>query len=117
MTVRGKFTVPDPPADEGARWRTIGAVVLALGIVGAGLVYSLEKPPMDVSDILPTAHDSKVVARNIEVNTGKAGVFMLDLMDALQVPGTQALIIAVVSILAASACFYIAHLSDNAARR
>jgi hypothetical protein len=117
MTEDGKSSGPDSSAREGARWRTVGVILLALGIVGACLVYWLEKPPADLSDLIPAAQDSKAVTRSIEMNSGKAGLFMDNLMTDLQNPGTQALIIVVTAILLASGCFYVAQLSDHAGRR
>jgi hypothetical protein len=117
MTEDGKSPGPVSSANSGARWRTIGVILLALGIVGACLIYWLEKPPADLSDVMPATQDSKEATRSIEMNSGTAGLFMDQLMTDLQNPGTQALIIVVAAILLASGCFYVAQLSDHAGRR
>jgi len=84
--------------------------VLLLGLSAAGLVYWLGTPPVDLSDDVATAQTSKTVDRDIEMNVGKMGLFMSDLSEDLKDPGTQAAIIAVVSIFVAAGCFYFARL-------
>ena len=117
MTESGNLSGPGASVRQSARWRTIGVVVLAVGIVVACLVYWLERPPPDMSDVMPTAQDSKVVARKIEMDSGKAGLLADELMAALQNPGTQAILIVVVASLVSSGCFYVAHLLEKAGRR
>jgi hypothetical protein len=57
-----------------------------------------------------TASTSKKQARAIEVNVGKMGLFMNDLLEDFQDPGTQAATIAVASVFVACGCFYFARL-------
>lgn len=73
------------------------------------LVYWKGTPP-DLPDDLPNADTSKKVARDIEINSGQTGLLLNNLLEDLQEPGVQAVIIAVVTILAAGGCFYIAQL-------
>ena len=94
----------------GARLRTLGLLVLLLGLGGAGLVYWFGAPAEDLSDDVATARTSKKVDRAIEVNVGKMGLFMSDLMEDFQDPRTQAAAIAIASALAACGCFYFARL-------
>jgi hypothetical protein len=94
----------------GTTLRIIGAVILALGLGGAGLVYWLSAPPDDLSDEVLRASNSKRVQRAIEVNVGKMGVVMDGLAEDLEDPATKAIVIAVAAILLASGCFYFAHL-------
>jgi hypothetical protein len=101
---------PDFPPRAGTALRIVGAVILFLGLSTAGLVYGLSPPPADLSDDVLSARNSKKVQRAIEVNVGKMGVVMEDLTEDLQDPATQAIVIAVGSILLASGCFYFAHL-------
>jgi flagellar basal body-associated protein FliL len=92
------------------RLRTIGVLILLLGLGGAGLVYWTGAPPEDLSDDVATARTSKKEARAIEMNVGKMGLWTNDLLEDLQDPGTQAVMIVVASILVASGCFYFARL-------
>jgi hypothetical protein len=101
---------PDPAPKAGARLRMAGILILLLGLLGAGLVYWQGAPPDDSSDDVATARTSKKQARSIEVNVGKMGVFMADLMEDYQDPGTQAVTIVVASFLVACGCFYFARL-------
>ena len=87
----------------------VGALVLLLGLGGAGIVYWTGSPPVDLSSDPATARDYKTETRDIEINFGKMGLLMNEWMTDLERPGTQAAIIALVSILAASGCFYFAH--------
>jgi hypothetical protein len=94
----------------GTALRMIGAVILVLGLGGAGLVYWLSPPPKDLSDEVLRASNSKKVQRAIEVNVGKMGVVMDGLAEDLEDPATKAMVIAVAAILLSSGCFYFAHL-------
>ncbi len=96
------------------RMRKIGALVLAAGLAGAGLLYWKGPPPRNLSDEVSTARTSKKLAHEIELNTGKAGLMVNDLMENLQYPKTQAAIMAVASVLVGAGCFYIARLIDRA---
>jgi len=94
----------------GARLRAIGVLVLLVGLGVACLVYWRGTRPEDLSVDVNNPDNSKIVQRNIEMNVGKAGLFMSDLMDDLKDPANQAAGIAVVAILVAAGCFYIARL-------
>jgi hypothetical protein len=86
----------------------IGVLVLLLGLGGAGVVYWTGSPPEDLSADPATARAYKTEARDIEINFGKMGLILNDWMADLERPGTQAAIIALVSILVASGCFWFA---------
>jgi len=86
----------------------IGVLVLLLGLGGAGAVYWTGSPPVDLSSDPATARDYKTETRDIEINFGKMGLLMNEWMADLERPGTQAGLIALVSILVASGCFYFA---------
>jgi len=101
-------TGADSPGKGRGRLRMIGALVLLLGLGGAGAVYWTGGPPADLSSDPATARDYKTERRDIEINFGKMGLILDDLMADLERPGTQAAIIALVSILVASGCFYFA---------
>ena len=94
----------------GARLRIIGVLVLLLGLGGAGVLYWTGAPPEDLTDDVATARTSKKEVRAIEVNVGKMGVFMDDLLEDWQNPGTKASTIVAASIFVASGCFYFARL-------
>jgi hypothetical protein len=100
--------VQDSRPKRGGRLNIIGILVLLLGFGGAGLVYWTGAPPEDLSDDLATTRAYKTETRNIEMNFGKMGLLMTDLMEDLSHPGTQAGLIAAASILVASGCFFCA---------
>jgi hypothetical protein len=108
-------TRPISAPRAGRTFRVIGAVILFLGLAGAGLDYGLKAPATDLSDDVLTASNSKKVQRAIEVNVGKMGVMMDGLSENMQDPATQAGVIAGASILLAAGCFYIAHLQARGA--
>lgn len=110
MTVNNITPAPGPARRAGARRRAAGILILLLGLGGAGLVYWTGAPPADLSDDVATPRTSKRAARAIEVNFGKAGLIMSDLMEDWQDPAIKAATIAATSILAASGCFYFAGL-------
>jgi hypothetical protein len=110
MAVNNPMPGPDSSPKAGAWLRAIGVLVLLLGLGGAGLVYWTGDPPDDLSDDVSTARTSKKLARDIEINVGKMGLFMNDLLENWQDPGTQALTIIVASVLVASGCFYFTRL-------
>ncbi len=109
MAVKNRTPGPDSPSGAGARLRTVGALILLIGLGGALLVYWKGAPP-DLPDDLPNANTSKKVARDIEINSGQTGLLLNDLQEDLQEPGVQAVIIAVVTLLAAFGCFFVAQL-------
>jgi hypothetical protein len=106
------MTNPTPRPASSARvverLRFIGVLVLLLGMSGVGLVYWKAAPPEDAPLDVATPSNSKIAARAVEVNVGKAGLLASDLMEELKNPGTQASVIVVASILLAAGCFYIA---------
>jgi hypothetical protein len=95
--------------------RLIGIVVLALGIGGAGLVYWLGTRSPDVSDDVSMLGYNKAQTRQMEQLYGKSGLLIEEWTNDLKQPGTQAILIMVVSALVATGCFYFARLleSDN----
>jgi len=110
MATNHRAPTTNPPPEAGARLRTIGVLILLLGLAGAGLVYWTGAPPKDLSDDVSTAETSKKVARDIELNFGKMGLLMNDFSEDLKHPGVRAVLILAGSILVASGCFYFARL-------
>ena len=102
-----------PSVTRRARLRTIGVVVLLLGIGGAALVYWLGTRSPDLADNPLMAGMAKVEARQMTNLYGKSGLVMLDFLDNLSRPGTQATIIVAISTLIAFGCFYFARTSDD----
>jgi hypothetical protein len=91
----------------------IGILVLVLGIAGACLFYWVEarSAAPTIDDLLPDY--SRARAREIGILMGNFGVMMLGWTDALERPGTQAIIIAAVSALVALGCFRAARVLDD----
>jgi hypothetical protein len=104
-----------PPRRAGAALRLIGAIILVLGLGGAGLVYCLSTPPDASSDEVLRSSNSKRVQRAIEVNVGKMGVVMDGLAEDLEDPATKAIVLAAISLLLGAGCFYFAHLQARGA--
>jgi hypothetical protein len=114
MAANDKITEPVSSARRLARRLRITAVVVLLSGMIAGLaVYWTGTPPADLSDDVATADTSKIVQRDIEMNAGKMGLFMSDLLDDWQHPGTRAAVLLVTAVLVAGGCFYFARLLDR----
>jgi len=93
--------------------RIAGIIILSLGIAGAGIVYWLGTRSPDLSDDLSMTGYDKPVERQMGILYGKQGELIEDWSNDLKQPGTQAVIIAVISAIIASGCFYFARLSDD----
>jgi hypothetical protein len=114
MAANDKITEPVSSARRLARRLRITAVVVLLSGMIAGLaVYWTGTPPADLSDDVATADTSKIVQRDIEMNAGKMGLFMSDLLDDWQYPGTRAAVLLMTAVLVAGGCFYFARLLDR----
>ncbi|MGD1086696.1 MAG: hypothetical protein ABSA47_18315 [Verrucomicrobiota bacterium] len=113
MSIHHKAPGPHASTRRGARLRLIGALVLALGLAAAGLVYLTGPPPeADLSSDPSTAKAYKRDLRDTEINFGRTGVIVNELWADLQRPGAQAVLITAFAVLAASGCFYFARLLD-----
>ena len=95
------------------RLRTIGVAVLLLGLIGAGAVYWIGTHSSEPSEDELLPGNARAETRQMEILYGKMGLLTQELSDNLKQPGTQAFIIATVSILIAAGCFYFARLSDD----
>ena len=83
--------VPVVPGQRGVRLRKIGGTVLALGLIGAGLIWWLGRSPVaDDPYALIVADNSKMISHQTQLLYGKMGLLMMDLSDDIQQPGTQA---------------------------
>ena len=112
MNVLAKLRSPR----ESERLRAIGVLVLVLGCLGAGLYYWREARPagLTIADLQPDYQKTR--AREIGRLMGHQGIIMLDFQDALDLPGTQAAIIAAVAGLFAAYFFRAAWVLDDEER-
>jgi hypothetical protein len=94
------------------RFRIAGVVLIVVGFVIAGGIYWLGIKSQSGSD-LPAIDDSKQLSYRVELNVGKVGLLMNDAQDALKNPGTQALLIIILSAIGAAVCFYIARVEER----
>jgi hypothetical protein len=106
-----KTPSPDLSSKRAAWLRTIGLIVLVLGIASAGLVYWTRSP--DMSDDLSMLGYNKAQTRQMGMLYGKMGLLIEDWANDLKQPGTQAMLIASASILITLGCFYFARLLEN----
>jgi hypothetical protein len=114
LAVNNKMSSCDCQRKFGGRLRIIGILVLLLGCAGAGVLYWASAPPEDLPEDAVTALNSKKATRDMEVNFGKAGLLTNNLLEDLEDPATQAIIIVIASILLSAGLFYVAHLQDRA---
>ena len=112
MSANDTTPTPIPSSNRQARrLRITGVVVLVLGVVSAGIIY-WTRPP-DLSDDISMLGYDKPASQQMEKLYGKWGDLTDDLCNGLKQPGTQAIIIVVVSALIAAGCFYFARLHDE----
>jgi hypothetical protein len=86
---------------------------LFLGLACAGAVYWAGTHSAEPSEDELLPGNAKAESHQMELLYGKMGLLTMELSDDLKRPGTQALLIASVSILAAAGCFYFARLTDD----
>jgi flagellar basal body-associated protein FliL len=113
MSVNNQPAGPNPSRKQPKRLRTIGVIVLLLGLAGGGVVYWIGTHSSEPSEDELLPGNAKAESRQMEILYGKMGLLTVELSDALKQPGTQASIIATVSVLIAAGCFYFARLSDD----
>src|ERR1017187_970676 len=102
-----------PPSKQRARrLRMIGLIVLALGIGGAGILYWLRTRSPDLSNDLSMVGYNRAETRQMGQLYGKSGLLIEQWSNDLKQPGTQAVIIVVLSTLITAGCFYFARLLD-----
>ena len=90
-----------------------GVLVLVLGIAGAGILYWLRTRSPDFSNDLSMAGYNRAETRQMGLLYGKQGLLLEKWSEDLRQPGTQAIIIVIVSTVVAAGCFYFARLSDD----
>jgi hypothetical protein len=101
------------PLKESDRLRRTGKLVLALGIVGACVFYLVEARPSarPMDDMLPGYERSQ--NRQMRMLMGRTGVMMMEWQEALDLPGTQAVLIAAVGGLFSLYFFRAASVLDH----
>jgi len=104
---------PNQPASPrwNARLKTIGLAVLLIGLAGAGILYWTGSQKQ--SDDLSQLGFSRPERRQMGLLYGRMGSMVEDWEQELKQPGTQAAVIAGVSIAIAAGCFYFARLMGN----
>jgi hypothetical protein len=90
----------------------IGVIVLVLGLGGAGLVYWLGTRSANLNDDLSMLGFNRAETRQMGQLYGNQGLLIEQWSEDLKQPGTQAVIIALVSIFVAAGCLYFARLLD-----
>ena len=111
--MNGKAPSPDSSSKQRALLRIVGASLLLLGIGSACIVYWIGTRTADLSDDLSMERDNIAASRQMGILYGKMGLLIEDWSGQLKQPGTQAIIIVVVSTLVALGCFYFARLLEN----
>ena len=99
-----------------ARLKTIGIMVLFLGIGVAVLVYWLETRSPGLNDDPAMTGYSRQETRQMETMYGTMGGMTDDLLNALNRPGVQAAIIAGISVIVAGGCFYFSRPALNSGK-
>jgi hypothetical protein len=112
MGANGNTAGPNAPSNLSARLRLTGVVILFLGLISACIIYWMGTRSPDVDDPLLAGY-SKAESRQIQILIGKMGLLMVNFIDSLKRPNTQAFIIAGISILIAIGFFYFAGLLDD----
>ncbi len=92
------------------RWAA--GVALALGLLGAGLVYWLEPPPPDYSDNPEMVGFNRAADHQMSQMYGRQGQVIEAFDEALQHPGTQAILILVAAVGVAAGCFHFARILE-----
>ena len=90
-----------------------GIIALALGIVAAGVVYWIGTRSPDLSNDPSMLGFNRAEARQMGLLYGNQGLLIERWAEDLKQPGTQAILIALFSILLAAGCFYFARLLEN----
>jgi hypothetical protein len=101
------------PLKESDRLRRTGNFVLAAGLVGACLYYAVEARPAAraMDEMLPGYERSQ--NRQMRMLMGRTGVMMMEWQEALDLPGTQAILIAAVTGLFSLYFFRAASVLDH----
>jgi len=91
----------------------VGVIVFLLGMGSSAIVYWRGMHAPDLSNDASMVGYDRAERRQIGVLYGKFGEMAQDLSNDLKQPGTQAIIIALVSASITSGCFYFARLWEE----
>jgi hypothetical protein len=98
------------------RCRIAAVVILALGLIGAGVVYWLGSREPYISGDPAMSRFNRAEQHQLGVLYGKQGRLIEDLSDSLKQPGTQAILIVVAAAVVAAGCFYFARILEHEAK-
>ena len=103
---------PSPgSARRAKRLRTVGMIVLARGLAGAGTLYWARTRQPNLADDPMMLNFSKPERMQMGVMYGKMGTLIEDWQDDLSQPDTQAFLIAAGAVGVSWACFFAARRS------
>ena len=95
------------------RARIIGSTIGLAGIIAAGVVYWRGTQGPDFTEDASMVGYDRGARRQVGILYGKFGELTEDLSDELKKPGTQAILIIVVSAGISFGCFCFARLLEN----
>jgi len=106
-------TTPAPPSKLRGPLNSLGVLILIVGLAIAAIIYPTGRArpahrptaPGEWQDSSLSTVDSKRSSRDVEMYSGKLGLLVVQFQDWTHQPASPAIIIATVSVLAASACF------------
>jgi hypothetical protein len=111
MSPNHKTSAPVSSGKRRARQlKIIGVIVLAAGMISAGIVYWFGTRNANLSDDISMLGFNRAEQQQMGELYGRSGLLIDDLLDDLKQPDTQAILILVFSALAAVVCFYFARL-------
>jgi hypothetical protein len=90
---------------EKARLRKAGAIILAVGLISAGLLYWLRTHDSNLDELRES--QARAESRQMQLLYGRSGGITEDLSNALKRPGPQAGLIVAISGIIAAGCFYL----------
>ena len=90
---------------EKARLRLVGIVILAVGLISAGLLYWLRTKDSNLDQIRESQAHAE--SRQMQLLYGRSGGITSDLSNLLKEPSAQALLIIGGSAIVAAGCFYL----------
>ena len=99
------------------RFRSAALITLLLGVVGIALVWWSQKPAEALPDEFAYSNQTKLQQQQVEVLSGKMGLFSEEMSEGLKQPVTQAWIIGIGAGVIAGACFFLAYVLDRAQTR
>jgi hypothetical protein len=103
-------TTPGNPQRLSSRLKWAGRVILALGIVSAGLVYWIGTRNNALNNDPSMLGYNRAEQQQMGQLYGNSGEMIDDWIDDLKQPGTQAILIVIFSGLISAGCFYFARL-------